>query len=252
MKVKLGDQFIEPLIEDSVLCALGKKIFERGSVAKITSTPEQVLGWVKVSNFYQEVQIEFNDHLGLEDCSCTCKEFQDQDMCKHITAVLFAIVFDIPDALYRKQAVKEYKKYVLPFDYMAKMEAEKEKKLEYAFSRFGKALQTSDILTQLNLEVLIKVEYDHLSSLKPIWEVNFRIGDNKLYSLKNLNEFFTAKKRKEPLMYGKGFRYEPTHHGFSPEHNELLDFVEGFMDMQETYIRSIYYYGYGVPKLVNG
>ena len=91
---------------------------------------------------------------------------------------------------------------------------------------------------------LMKIEIFLLEKSEGIFEANFKIGDTKLYVLKNIIEFINAIDKKEELVFGKGFVYKPHIHQFSKEDNKIISFIREYAKVASVLNETTYDYGY--------
>ena len=62
-------------------------------------------------------------------------------------------------------------------------------------------------------------------------KMEFKIGKNKMYKIKNLADFYTAMANKENVKYKEGLQFVHTESSFSKESRELLKFILKYAEM---------------------
>ena len=86
---------------------------------------------------------------------------------------------------------------------------------------------------KVNLEINLNIEYDKTL-------VDFKIGTDKMYVLKNIKSFAESRLDNSPLEYGKNFTYDPNVHYFSEAYEDLIDFIEDYGVSISQYSSSSY------------
>lgn len=152
--------------------------------------------------------------------SCTCKQYQEHNTCKHIAACFLRYSADI------------FPKPETPYDLSKKV-------LAY-FS--NNAVKTKQVKEQLNLEVELNFEKRNIM-------FSIAIGLKKTYVIKSmnkLNEFINAYK-KSNYTFGKNFEYDPNKHYLNEQDELILKFLCEYKKDNSSY----YYYDYGNPFELN-
>ncbi|WGX75169.1 hypothetical protein QJS64_13995 [Paraclostridium bifermentans] len=73
----------------------------------------------------------------------------------------------------------------------------------------------------------VNLEVDITSYLNQTLEVEFKIGNDKMYTLKDFKQFATSRVDGNPIMYGKDFIYDPKSSYFEDD-EELAQFIEDY------------------------
>ncbi|WP_066498555.1 DEAD/DEAH box helicase [Abyssisolibacter fermentans] len=156
-----------------------------------------VLAQVLGSENYH-VEIWFDDDGKIEDVSCDCQAcYSWNGYCKHIVAALLYIV----EASKVQQILKP-----------EKLRADK-KILEF----FQYKLQ--------DMRKLIKIEYNlEVDSSKYI-KLWLRLGDNRMYNVKNIKSFIEALMRCEEIYFGKQLTFSIKDYKFEQTDNKIIDFL---------------------------
>ncbi len=152
----------------------------------------------------------------VEDITCNCQDYYNHySVCKHTLATIMTL------AESEKQPTKEEKN-----DYNRKNNYRNFKQIVNTF--YNEELEEIDKNEQLELKNkgTIKLEpkiiYDKFSG---DMKVEFKIGNKKMYRIKNLSEFYTRMLEKEFYKYGEKLQFVHVREMFEEESKPLLDFI---------------------------
>lgn len=203
---------------------------EDGSILHISATVDGSYGmsyhtWIEVDLAQGEIT----------EYECECPAYYQYDgMCKHCAAL--ALHYIAPDA-----GIQELENFLNQNKGGGRKKAETDaqaSRLIYDYSMDQKAgyLQP-EINGRIELEPRLIHDYDG-------WKVDFRIGAEHKYVLKDIHSFLEAVDQREQVIYGKklGFIHEPG--AFTRESGKLLAFLQKCVG-EYRYIRngiSSYYY----------
>ena len=84
---------------------------------------------------------------------------------------------------------------------------------------------------KLKLEVNIEENYYNNN----YFSVDFKIGLDKLYVMKNIDQFIEKKLNCESIYYGKNFTYDPCSQEFNDIDEEIVDYIQGIMLLKNRY-----------------
>ncbi len=144
--------------------------------------------------------------------SCTCEDFRSKNstsnffICKHVASTAIAGTHSLKEDVFDEILNNLEEKKVLET-----IKATPNASLLSYFDDIKKS--------ELNLEVNIDVSFDKVTA-------DFKIGEDKLYVVKNLKELINARTNNTMLEYGKNFIYNPNTHYFSDIDEELVDIIE--------------------------
>lgn len=187
-----------------------------------------------------EVNIEVKDGE-LEIASCECEDYYNYfSCCKHIAATIlkFEQTKFWDDNFNSEKATKSYKteksKYrginnLINLFYNDELKELSQEKNIY--------LSKKD-----KLKIEVKVNYDKFStSIK----LEFKIGNSRMYKLKDLTEFYTRMMNNEYYKYGDKLEFIHSKENFAEEEQELLEFILKYAEiMKNTYTTNRYGYYY--------
>jgi SNF2 family DNA or RNA helicase len=208
----------------------GKKYYNSSRVRSIEYNPD-INGFVAIvsGNFRYRIKIYFDDTGNFEDASCTCPaQLKYPGYCKHIVAVLLKLKNErsIISKLVENKRREGIKSVINYFSYITPH-------------------KKNPIPINLEINYEFTSEYNEYNS-----KVNFKIGEEKLYVLKNLKKFIDSMKKNEPLQFGKSFTFLPEIHYFRKEDQPLIDMIVEKVEHEEQAYRSSW--GYGKSSIFNG
>lgn len=87
---------------------------------------------------------------------------------------------------------------------------------------------TENIKKSGNIKIEPEIYYDKFAG---DMKIEFKIGDKKMYKIKNLAEFYTRMINKEFFAYGERLQFIHTEEAFADESRELLDFVMKYAEI---------------------
>jgi SNF2 family DNA or RNA helicase len=182
----------------------GKKYYKEGRVYELRSNEkrEYFQGTVRGSLDYQ-VSVKF-DHTGeLMTSYCTCPAYnQYKGYCKHIIALLICIM-----------------KLDLSKDMMEKDEGSVRNII--SFYRHRNEIEKTPINIEYNYEFSLN-SYDGIERASYL---NLRIGEDKLYVVKSMKNFFEKLEYGEEIEFGKNFTFSPYKHTFRNEDKKVINFL---------------------------
>jgi len=158
------------------------------------------------NSIIHNVFIIFNDKTGIVSISCDCTEIKkkrgNDNICTHVAAVLIKYARD-------KEEVIEASKDVFT-------------------KKFIGRLRNSILNDEISGKPLnIEVKYEFSSSNVKKSSIELKIGEDKLYILKDVEAFCMAvTKKQEIIEYGKQFTYDPRKYYIKEEDKALIDFIK--------------------------
>ena len=154
----------------------------------------------------------------IEDLICECADYQNRyAACKHIVATMMQFVEDsrYEDIIHTKDSktinkklqieskYRNFKQIVNDFYSDEMQETENEEKFD-------------------NIKIEPKLIYDkYTSNLK----LEFKIGNQRMYKIKNISEFFERMQKKEKFKYGNKLEFVHKEANFIEEDRKLLEFI---------------------------
>lgn len=209
-----------------------------------------------------DVTLKINDTY-IRECSCTCDDFYNGNICKHIIATSMETIEPNQPSTeaYRKKLEEKERKEREEALRLYQERLEKERKEREYRAKYASALDT--IRTFKNDPKLDKYEADFIDehvtlreiynqakeereseestkvelttniSLEPKIELKdnesinltFKIGGAKKYILKDIEEFWQAIEEGKTLQYGKGLRFVASRENFEEKSKKLLEYI---------------------------
>lgn len=193
----------------------GMRYYETGKVRDVRRTPshDYYIANVIGSSTYQ-TSVKFNNYGDVETTTCTCQAFKKYSGdCKHIVGLLTLIMnYERTGSIYYKKSEGDIKNIL---NYYRQPQ--------------------NNVKIPVNLEINFKVDNDGPS-------INLRIGEEKLYVIRNIGKFIRDLIDNREIEFGKKFTFSPYIHSFSPQDKELIDFLT---ILYENSDESAYRYGSG-------
>jgi SNF2 family DNA or RNA helicase len=181
--------------------------------------------FVKDNRNYR-VNIFFNENTGkLKLTECNCPAFiEHSDCCEHIIASLLKIQQFI------KNSIKSEKNLT------------NNKNRDFLFHLFEMDTPPQDA-TCLDCEVYLNAKPGNQTTMgEALLYLSLKIGTNRMYSVKSMNDFIKSTLNKTSITYSKNFTYEPNIHLFKEPYNTLINYMK---DMYNDWNNDdSYYYGY--------
>ena len=146
---------------------------------------------------------------------CDCPAFAKYDgICKHVVAVLKAA----QDTFGKPRAKSSTPK------------TPKDDTNQYFFNYFD-SLNYNPTEKEVNLELTLGMEK---GSHGFDFYIELRIGEEKLYVVKNIKEFVGDVKNHKTIEFGKNFTFKPYIHTFSPTDRAIIDLTMNHYDYEAT------------------
>ncbi len=158
----------------------------------------------------------------VEDVTCTCPDYYNHyGVCKHTLAMVleFAEEEQKEEKNTNVQMVSNYDKYrgfkqIVNIFYNEEIEGIEE--------------EESELKEQGTIKLEPEIFYDKFTG---DMKVEFKVGNKKMYKLKNLSEFYTRMLNKELYKYGKKLQFVHTRESFEEESLPLLDFLMKYAEI---------------------
>ncbi len=180
----------------------GSLLFQRGGVRPLSASPE-ALRFVVAGTPRREVVLRAD---GPAQCSCETQE--RLGACRHVVAA--TLMARETGAL----SDMEKRKAILGAPLLLKA-------MEGALPEAG----------TVRMEVTLMTERD--SAGQPSLRVGIRVGEERLYVVRNLPQFLDAIDSQTSLPFGKGFVFHPEWMRFTPRENAILDVLRALCQAQK-------------------
>lgn len=176
-------------------------------------------------NNEQQIALDIDNHKNIYNLSCTCSS--SLDYCSHIA---LAVMY-----LLKHEELLEEAFLVLGTD-------------EESFNQtlYTSLAKKKKYREKIELEIFLKeIGYEKYS-----YELQIKIGSKKKYVLtKKLDEFLEVYQDGNGIVeFGKDFTYNPEEQYFDKDDESIIEFLELYIDSQNTMYRN--YYGYYTPRTI--
>lgn len=161
----------------------------------------------------------------LEEASCECPDYyKTYGVCKHLVATLM------------KFGQTRYwdKNYVEGNQTPKRMTSQFANFRKVVTNLYNEELQeiNTEELEQLSIDKKIKIEpkviFDRFDSKL---KLEFKIGNSRMYKIKDLSEFYIRMTRNEFYKYGDKLEFVHTRENFTEDSQEILDFILRYSEM---------------------
>lgn len=216
---------------------------------------------------YSDYKVTLNIHNSiLKECSCTCPDYENGNFCKHIIATCMEVVdphrpntkkkqeellekqrkeAEERYRIFLKQKEEEKKKWEYQKKYNSALDILRKYKPQSENERINKSIDLDEIYSEIikkkndqlisenKLQKNIKLEpklilYDH-----KILSVSFKIGEDSLYVLKNVFEFYDDFKSQKIVEYGKKLKFKACKESFAESDHKILESILDYAKMIE-------------------
>ena len=217
----------------------GSIIYSNGLVKKIDVKRDMnfgaldIYGVVSSEMYLQSYKTNLSINLNTNNLiytECDCEDynkntdFNSNYICKHIAATFLKYINELEHSTYNNEIHTKPKEHNVTKTLLEEIDKLEEGKREL-----------------LNLEVFISRRKFFRGS--EFFEANFKIGNKKMFVLKNVQDFINAKENEVPLEYGKTFTYDPMIHYFTEGDEKIISFIEEYVGLNEAINRSFSYSG---------
>ncbi|MBU3105401.1 DEAD/DEAH box helicase [Clostridium gasigenes] len=175
------------------------------------SISSSVLSDNKRSSYDADFSVDI-DSGRVIDTECDCLDYRKNNdwsgtyMCNHIAAMYHVFIENL------------------------KKEIEINNSSEYLEKTGEKLLNDIEALYRQKEKIKLEVNL-HKKAQRNLeyFEVDFKIGNKRMYVLKNLRDFTLARLNNTPLQYGKDFIYDSNINDFEEKDENIVEFIEDFI-----------------------
>jgi SNF2 family DNA or RNA helicase len=202
---KINNEILLDRIYNPKVYLRGKEYFLNDKIksVKANSSYDYFQGIVKGSLDYL-VKVDFNEKGDIKTTSCQCETFQKYTGdCKHIIALLL---------------------FVQKFEERENIKKTRDEEIIKMISYYA---QTEEVRKRI-----INIEYNLEFNPRTRYEVfegaylNLKIGEDKMYLVRNPSKLFEHLENGEELEFGKNFILKPGIHRFKEEDKEIMNFLK--------------------------
>ena len=243
------------MITDSMISdvAASQTTFQRGYGYYISGRVKKLI-WDESTNLFRaEVQgsrlyftaIVISEKSKIESFNCDCPAFEGGLACKHIIASLKTIksVLENPDFPQKKKPEEVSKKIFMNKSVRGLLEFYDKNEVQSSNEAFNEN-EPPPINVPKRIISLIPTYEFYTNGMRKSHHLEFKIGVDKLYVLKDLQAFFEAMTAGAKFFFGKNFEMDPKNDVFDEKSQELYEFLyDAFLDIKTT-AENHQYYGY--------
>ncbi len=162
----------------------------------------------------------------IENITCTCPDYEkNYGVCKHTLATILKFS--------KEEKRKKLEDYIEKENNANKIINKNEKQDQYSiFKQIVNAFYTEEMESIDTEEIVIKNKGTIKLEPKILYDkfvgdmkVEFRIGNKKMYKIKNLSEFYTRMQQKEFYRYGEKLQFVHVKEMFEEQSQPLLEFL---------------------------
>lgn len=216
----------------------GVDYYNRGKVEIIYfDKKDKIFQFLAYGSDVYELTVKFSKRLSLQGVSCTCPASMDYDgLCKHGVASLLKIIDEDNLGNFNDLNIKDAEN-------TKSIENIKKNNIEDIRFILDFFKEQDDVQkTPVNFEINYELSLDEYTDTQ-VSTFNFRVGDKKLYVIKNLKEFIGSLNSKRDIVFGKEFTFYYNKYTFKEEDIYIIDFLKEMYDIEESsYSRSYYSY----------
>lgn len=175
---------------------------------------------------------DFSQRGDLIETGCTCPAAGKYwGLCKHMVALLFTIMeYDRRgsfEAAIGRNPIDEKQGASLLFNYFDDLA-----------QSFNRDVVNLDITCEVNV---YEREFNNIEGF-----LSFKIGESRLYIVRDIAKLIEAYSTRESLEFGKNFTYDPNIHTFKPVDEKVMDFLEEIYEIHRAIEDKNYYRPKGI------
>lgn len=158
------------------------------------------------------IKINFTSSGVFQEATCTCPAHKMYwGYCKHIVAVLFVVMEKDNNGRFSVTTPKQQVKSIL---------------------NFYRNRQHRDYIP-VNIEITFELTRDHYDNTIRGSYVSLKVGEDRLYVVKNIKDFISNIYNKSTIRFGKNFTFDPTIHSFNKEDQKIINLIEEIYEYEK-------------------
>lgn len=220
---KINNDILADRVYDPKVYLRGKEYFSNNKVknVKANASYDYFEGTVQGSSDYNAT-VDFNDRGSIKSTNCNCMAFEKYvGDCKHIIALLY---------------------FIKEFQDKRDLKRSREEDLINMISYYE---QTDEVMKRyLNIEYNLEFNPGNLYESFNGAYLSLRIGEERLYSVRNPSLIFEHLDSGKELRLGQQFTLVPQIHRFKEEDKEIMNFIkilyENFSNHENSNIKGIF------------
>ncbi len=206
-RFNISEQIIQDLADNNLVYKKGFSYFTAGRVRNFVFAPDKGLVNANViGGLRYAVQVTFENDSSVRSYRCTCPSFTDfPGACKHVVAVLKAAQQKLPtawpDPVISNRVVED---------------------LLEVFSNHHPEINQE--------EVTLAVELQIIPGRRVSAQMQLKVGLQRLYVVKDIEQFISALTTGRSLEFGKQFTFEPLRQSFKEEDRPLIFMLQEMVE----------------------
>ncbi|MBO8137686.1 MAG: DEAD/DEAH box helicase [Desulfotomaculum sp.] len=210
------DEIIEEIAENYNVYIRGLNYYRNDRVVDIKIDEKNMCVEARVlgsKNYITAVCFAPNGEIRKIACDCPA-HYQFDGACKHVVALL-KVCQQISRDKTGKYAGKDWlaDNFINWFDYCLNSPVKKYVKLEPTLEIFSEMI---DFRKQT------------------VWALSLRMGEDKLYVVRNVKSILEAMENGKNIPFGKKFEYNPSVHTFRPEDQPVINFLDELYQIEKS------------------
>lgn len=211
---KLSDSILMSRVDILDTYLEGRESFNNNEVVEVKTNSGNTYFEGKIHNTAEHLaKIRFKEDGQIKTVNCDCADFKrNLGDCRHIVSLFF---------------------FIREFEKKKKEKQRREMELRDMIIEYSNSEETERIY--LDVEYNLEIDKDEDLDIIEGANLNFRIGESRLYLVRNLDAFFKNKNKSE-LEFGKFFTYNPKIHRFRTEDRKIIEFINRVYESIKTYL----------------
>ena len=211
----------------------GQRVLNNDLVSSLDITSEEDLIYISSHVISENLFNEYNTKIEIDARNkkifytfCSCQDYEKNEFkkgnycCKHLVATFY-------------KALKELISH--PVLNEKRLDAKSIFKNKNKNSTLFMLLGDEKYKNEIKIDVYIN-RYEWKQNIKVEFKIGFNEkGSNKLYIIKDVNEFLSAYHNNFPLRYSKNFTFDMKNQRLSTKDKRLIDFIEMIKDIDGNY-----------------
>ncbi|MHB1419077.1 MAG: DEAD/DEAH box helicase [Bacillota bacterium] len=210
-QINITDKQIKSLARSTDIYQRGVSYYLANKVSDFIFSPDEGTVYASVSGGLRySVQLSVDREGSVNSCLCSCPAYGGYSgVCKHIVAVLL-----------------KARQYLLTTSQKHEIQNSAAQDILGFFESYDQDLPHEEI--NLDLELYLLRSPHRLASS----HLQFKIGQQRMYIVKDIWQLLQSIKTGRPLTFGKQFTFEPGRHAFKKEDLPVIDLL---LEMMEQY-----------------
>ncbi|AOT72621.1 DEAD/DEAH box helicase [Geosporobacter ferrireducens] len=229
MPLSINDAMIRNAASNSSTLIRGIGYYLDGRVQKFSFDEDTLTAHaIVVGEKPYKVEAAFQKNGNMGHWECSCPAYMNYDgACKHIIALL-------------KLVQKEFQSQ--------RISIEKQKNSAHEIFAYFEEFHEESGKAEVELGITFELEHIYKGVISSI---ELKIGESRLYVVRNMADFLENIERGEKIQFGKSFTYDPKRHRFSSVDKEIIELLLEIYE-NEKVVGNLSYNNYRQDSLLKG